>query len=136
VLSVHRYTLASVHYTFSHGREKSHNRSRDKAVCRGLVAALCKSVLDILVNHDWYNMAFVIKEHSASPFDIPVLADTLERSKNSIGYLADVDKYSLSYRIVNNKSIAKVFNLHDASLIVAKLNKMNMRFYEIEYYEK
>jgi len=81
-------------------------------------------------------MAFVIKEHSASPFDIPVLADTLERSKNSIGYLADVDKYSLSYRIVNNKSIAKVFNLHDASLIVAKLNKMNMRFYEIEYYEK
>ena len=81
-------------------------------------------------------MAFVIKEHSASPFDIPVLADILERSKNSIGYLADVDKYSLSYRIVNNKSIAKVFNLHDASLIVAKLNKMNMRFYEIEYYEK
>jgi hypothetical protein len=91
-------------------------------------------IMDILFNYT--DMQFVIKEHSASPFDIPVLADGMERNKNGIGYLADLDKYSLTYRLVNNKQFGKVFNLHDASLIVAKLNKMNMRFYELELYEE
>lgn len=81
-------------------------------------------------------MEYVIKEHSASPFDIQVSADGIERSKNGIGYLADLDKYSLTYRLVNTKTFAKTFNLHDASLLIAKLNKMNMRFYELEHYEK
>jgi len=81
-------------------------------------------------------MQYVIKEHSVNPYDIAVLADGVERNRNAVGYLADLDKYSLTYRLVNNKQFGKAFNLHDASLIVAKLNKLNMRFYELEYYEE
>jgi len=77
-------------------------------------------------------MYFVIKKHSTDPFRIPVSATPEERNGGFIGYLADVDLNALTYVTVTTPKFAKRFNMYDASLLVSKLNKLNLRFYEIE----
>lgn len=77
-------------------------------------------------------MQFVIKKHKLDPFKIEVNAPPTQRNNALIGYLADVSLYSLTYFTVSNKKFATRLNLYDASLLVAKLNKLNLLFYEIE----
>lgn len=81
------------------------------------------------------NEYFVIKKHAIDPFIIPVTEEQTNRSQKLIGYLSDVDKWALCYFIVSNKKFASKFTLYDASLLIAKLNKLNLLFYEIERYE-
>lgn len=77
-------------------------------------------------------MWYTIKKHTKNAFEVNVYANKLDRSITADGYLSDVDLQYLQYRVVKNKSFASKFNLHDASLLVAKLNKLNLIFYEIE----
>lgn len=77
-------------------------------------------------------MQYVIKKHSADPFRIPVYAEQEVRQEGFVGYLADVDLNSLTYVTVGSEKFATRFNMYNASLLVAKLNKLNLRFYEIE----
>jgi|694.fasta_scaffold46866_4 hypothetical protein len=78
------------------------------------------------------NKNYVIKKHQSNPFDIAVHADILERNVNLEGYLCDVDIYTCQYTVVKSPILASRYNIADASLLVAKLNKLNMRFYEID----
>lgn len=77
-------------------------------------------------------MQFVIKKHKLDPFRLEVDATPTVRNNALVGYLADVSLYSLNYCTVSNKKFATRFTLYHASLLVAKLNKLNLLFYELE----
>lgn len=79
------------------------------------------------------NKEYVIKKHQINPFDIAIHSDVIERNINFEGYLADVDLYQCQYHVVKSPILASRFTLNDASLLTAKLNKLNMRFYEVEH---
>lgn len=78
-------------------------------------------------------MLYVIKEHACSPFDVPLSLD--ERNKGLLGYLTDIDLNTLNFRITTNPYVATRLAMFEASLLISKLNKLNLRFYEIEEFE-
>lgn len=77
-------------------------------------------------------MQYVIKKHTVTPFDIGVYDAPAIRRINAVGYLADVDIDTLKYVTVSDKAMASEFFLYDAALLLSKLNKLNLCFYEIE----
>lgn len=79
-------------------------------------------------------MVYIIKEHTCSPFDVSLSPD--ERNKGLLGYLTDIDLHSVNYRITTNPYVATRLGMFEASLLISKLNKLNLRFYEIEEFEK
>jgi hypothetical protein len=78
-------------------------------------------------------MTYVIKEHTCSPFDVSYSLE--ERNKGLLGYLTDINLYTLDFRTSISPYVATKLTLSDASLFVSKINKLNLRFYEIEEYE-
>jgi hypothetical protein len=73
---------------------------------------------------------YVIKEHKVSPFD------KHEPDQFFLGFLTDFDHYTLAFKTTKLPLHASIMNLREAALAVAKLNKMNMRFYELCDYDK
>ena len=78
-------------------------------------------------------MYYIIKEHSCSPFDVPRAFD--ERNKGLLGYLTDINTDTLDYRTSPSPYVATKLSMFEASLLISKLNKLNLRFYEIQEYE-
>jgi hypothetical protein len=79
-------------------------------------------------------MVYIIKEHACSPFDVSMSPD--ERDKGLLGYLTDIDLHTLKYRITTNPYVATRIGMFEASLLISRLNKLNLRFYEIEEFER
>jgi hypothetical protein len=77
-------------------------------------------------------MQYIVKKHSTNPFDIGIHDKPIPRGMGSMGYLSNIDLFSLAYEIVHQKEAATKLSLYDVSLLVAKLNKLNLHFYEIE----
>jgi len=73
---------------------------------------------------------YSIKEHMASPFD------PQEKDQFLIGYLKDFDHHTMAFKITKSPLYASIMNLRQGALAVAKLNKLNMRFYELCAYEE
>jgi hypothetical protein len=73
---------------------------------------------------------YVIKEHKVSPFD------KHEPDQFFLGFLTDFDHHTLAFKTTKTPLHASIMNLREAALAVAKLNKMNMRFYELCDYDK
>jgi hypothetical protein len=78
-------------------------------------------------------MYYIIKEHSCSPFDVPHSYE--ERNKSLLGYLTDINTDSLTFRTSPSPYVATKLSMFEASLLISKLNKLNLRFYEIQEYE-
>jgi|APGre2960657404_1045060.scaffolds.fasta_scaffold07612_5 hypothetical protein len=73
---------------------------------------------------------YSIKEHMASPFD------PQEQDQFLIGYLKDFDHHTMAFKITKSPLYASIMNLRQGALAVAKLNKLNMRFYELCAYDE
>jgi hypothetical protein len=73
---------------------------------------------------------YSIKEHMASPFD------PQEQDQFLIGYLKDFDHHTMAFKITKSPLYASIMNLRQGALAVSKLNKLNMRFYELCAYEE
>jgi hypothetical protein len=73
---------------------------------------------------------YVIKEHKVNPFE------THEPDQYLVGFLTDFDQDTMAFKTTKILLHASIMNLRDAALAVAKLNKMNMRFYELCDYDK
>lgn len=72
---------------------------------------------------------FVIKEHKVDPFE------PHPRDAFFIGYITNFDEHSLAYKLSKSIFDAHKFELSDCALALSKLNKLNMRFYEICLYD-
>lgn len=68
---------------------------------------------------------YVIKKNKVDPFQ------PHDKGAFFIGYLSDFDEHTLVYKLTKSIFEAHTFNLYDGALAVAKLNKLNMLFYEI-----
>jgi hypothetical protein len=77
-------------------------------------------------------MQYIIKKHLTNPFDIGIYDHPITRSIGMVGYLGNIDLFSLNYQIVQEKEAATKLSLYDVSLLASKLNKLNLNFYEIE----
>ena len=79
---------------------------------------------------------YVIKKYGVDAFKVPISIDEKDlRTQKFMGYLSEVNEYNLSYFLAFNKNFASKLTLKQAALLVAKLNKLNLLFYEIEKYE-
>jgi hypothetical protein len=50
--------------------------------------------------------------------------------------LKDFDHHTMAFKITRSPLYASIMNLSKGALAVAKLNKLNMRFYELCAYEE
>ena len=66
----------------------------------------------------------------ASPFD------PQEQDQFLIGYLKDFDHHTMAFKITKSPLYASIMNLRQGALAVSKLNKLNMRFYELCTYDE
>ena len=73
---------------------------------------------------------YSIKEHMASPFD------PQEKDQFLIGYLKDFDHHTMAFKITKSPLYASIMNLRQGALAVSKLNKLNMRIYELCAYDE
>jgi hypothetical protein len=53
-----------------------------------------------------------------------------------IGFLTDFDHHTLAFKTTKSPLYASIMNIEQGALAVAKLNKLNMRFYELCHYDK
>lgn len=72
---------------------------------------------------------YVIKEHKVNPFD------PFQTDQYLMGYLEYLDHITLAYKHTPHLVCASIMTLQEGALAVAKLNKLNMRFYELCLYE-
>lgn len=72
---------------------------------------------------------YVIKEHKVSPFTWHMPDEYL------VGYITDLDLHTLAYRTCNGVMAASLLTLPEAAKAIAKLNKLNMRYFEICKFE-
>ena len=73
---------------------------------------------------------YSIKEHMASPFD------PQQEDQFLIGYLTELDHHTMAFKTTRTPLYASIMNLKQGALAVAKLNKLNMRFYELCAYDE
>lgn len=78
-------------------------------------------------------MYYIVKEHSCSPFDVSHSLE--ERNKCLLGYLTNINTYTLTFRTSPSPYVATKLSMFEAALLISKLNKLNLRFYEIQEYE-
>jgi hypothetical protein len=73
---------------------------------------------------------YLIKEHQVNPFE------KHEPDQFLIGFLTDFDHLTLAFKTTKSPLYASIMNIEQGALAVAKLNKLNMRFYELCHYDK